>query len=119
MDCKDCLYYELCKNFKDNICQGCNDRHNEYVINKDGMCDRFKDRNRFVELPCKVGVKVYDVFPGEIIEYTVESFVINKSPYFYVKELSYQFKFEEIGKTVFLTREVAEEVLKEREQNDK
>lgn len=51
--CKKCLHYEVCKDFKHNICQSCNDRHNEYRINENGICDFFK--------PCKIG----DIENGE------------------------------------------------------
>lgn len=49
--CKDCLHVEACKNL--------------YEIHGDGLssdshaCKYFKDRARFVELPCKVGDMVY------------------------------------------------------------
>ncbi len=37
--CKECLHKDVCQDFKRNICQNCNDRHNKYRINKDGACD--------------------------------------------------------------------------------
>ena len=41
--CKDCMHEEVCNIFLDCL--------NEYDAEK---CVYFKDRNRFVELPCKV-----------------------------------------------------------------
>lgn len=43
--CKDCLSYEVCKN--------------RDVFGDMPICEHFKDRTRFVELPCKVGSEVY------------------------------------------------------------
>lgn len=44
--CKDCLHVEMCK---DHLCHG---------FTADG-CQHFKDRSRFVELPCKPLDTVY------------------------------------------------------------
>ena len=59
MTCKDCLYYEVCINFRNNICITDQERFEEYVINSDGLCDRFKNKADFVEVVrCKdCGVK--------------------------------------------------------------
>ena len=48
--CKDCMHEEVCNIFLDCL--------NEYDAEK---CVYFKDRNRFVELPCKVGDTVYEL----------------------------------------------------------
>ena len=90
-------------------------------------CDHFQDRSRFVELPCKVGDKVYVIedIAGEakIIQDVVETIGIG----YYADGINiYQFDgiktdgyFSDFGKTVFLTREEAEQALnlKERENN--
>lgn len=66
------------------------------------ICDDFKDRSKFVELPCKVGDTVYivgDKFPAEI-----EGIRITNDG---------EFQTADIGKIVFLTKEEAEKVIKE------
>ena len=47
MTCKDCIHYEAC-DFHFNL--------KEYPPDN---CTLFKDKSRFIELPCKVGTKVY------------------------------------------------------------
>lgn len=88
-------------------------------------CKNFKDRSRFVELPCKVGDTVYVVenIAGEnkIIQDSVETIGIG----YYADGIEiYQFDgiktdgyFSDFGKTVFLTKEAAEQALKECEEN--
>ena len=46
--CKDCLHYEVCSAEKSCL--------PDYV-----NCKYFKDRNRFVELPCKLGERFYTI----------------------------------------------------------
>ena len=71
-------------------------------------CDHFQDRSRFVELPCKVGEKIfYFDTKGRIHDSTVTQLIYGASGFLIG---GYQ-----IGKTVFLTREAAEQSLKERE----
>ena len=88
------------------LCRGCDlDRLEELAeADKDG---------RVVVLPCKIGDKLYRVFAGEIFEHRVGS----------MKYFAIQGKWDietypfcprvesSIGKTVFLTREEATEVL--------
>lgn len=99
--CKDCL----CGNV-------CIDR---YVCGDRPACEHFKDRTRFVELPCKIGDTVYVIENNEIIEDFVDQIGIG---YYCDGENIYQMDgiktdwyFSDIGKTVFLTREEAERVL--------
>ena len=114
MCCKDCLYAEVCPGFE--VTQ----------IN----CDKFKDRQKFVELPCKVGDMVYtNVVMWSWYRYMREedkpyegkvAFIgLNTERGFMNVLLSerhmLQFDFTEIGNTVFFTREAAEKALKEDE----
>lgn len=47
MTCKDCIHYEICKiSHPISVCM-------------DGVCSFYKDKARFIELPCKVGDMVY------------------------------------------------------------
>lgn len=115
MTCNDCLHVKICQ--KTRIMNPAD--------NYAPKCDDFKDRSRFVELPCKIGDTVY-VLKGEHIEfaYVIAIYLDSSGGMFDLKifkKIAINFyiskynTFENIGKTVFLTREQAERALKERE----
>lgn len=128
---ENCIYFELCQFFDGKYYSPCD-------------CNFFKDRSRFVELPCKVGDTVWfiltDLDDISLKDYTVTAgrCAINNGDI--VTEIGtsgfwYQAiyndgrtktfnpsnddfcEWDEFGKTVFLTREEAEQALKEREEN--
>lgn len=49
MNCKDCSGYDFCPDYKKA----------NFNENVEVLCDKFKDKARFIELPCKVGDRVY------------------------------------------------------------
>ena len=119
--CKDCMHEEVCSIFSSDL-------------NEDGAekCVCFKDRNRFVELPCKVGDTMYILTndsPTGIEESQVKKIELIKMqsktkirltvPCVYDDWGSAQWEIgvNDFGKTAFLTREEAEKALKERENN--
>lgn len=118
--CKDCVHVEACNGILNGF-----DIDIEFFGEQVSVCKNFKDRSRFVELPCKVGDTVYVIedIAGEwkIIKDHIETIGIG----YYADGVSlYQFDgikidgyFEDFGKTVFLTREEAEQALKEREND--
>lgn len=80
-----------------------------------------KETKKFkIELPCQVGDIVYCLyqFPQEetkIIELEIDTFEIHKSYILikgYIGEHCFTYLVSEIGKTVFLTKEEAEQALK-------
>ena len=105
----------------------------ENILGDDYDLDRLKelveaDRDgRCVVLPCKIGDTVYDILMGKITEKTIISipFLMSKS----VNHLCLQainnrdalttIETENLGKTVFLTREEAEAALEEMKERDK
>ena len=111
-NCKDCINYDVCSTHGANC-----DRNSDY-------CPMYKDRNKFVELPCKVGDKVYhiqsvfddstlkskNVIKPRIIDFVSTSSFLTESRGLIISE-------KDFNKTVFLTREEAEKALKERENN--
>ena len=123
--CKDCVHVEVCKNI--------------YEIHGDGLseeshgCEHFKDRSRFVELPCKVGDSVYldnlhikyadvigiyiDAFGG-VFDLRIYTNIQLANGFGYEYFISKDYTFEDIGKRIFLTKEEAEQALKEREENE-
>ena len=126
--CKDCLHVEVCRRYTNDLAKlhgiPLKLKEVEHLLECDD-CEDFKDRSRFVELPCKVGDTVYVIesIAGEekIIQDHVETIGIG----YYADGVElYQFDgiktdgyFSDFGKTVFLTREEAEQALKEREEN--
>lgn len=116
--CKDCLHISICPNL-----------NHETIADK---CPDFKDRSRFVELPCKVGDTVYRIDKGGyypkyepfVQELTVTE-ISWKHEKYGTKDLGFaiiangiRYKFSSIGKTVFLTREEAEAELARRTANE-
>lgn len=115
--CSNCIHFELC--FDDNITQ----------FNNGGaeQCTYFKDRSKFVDLPCKVGDTVYRV--GEFVE-GVKEFKIHHFRIFNDRVSAFSdpwdgevCKIHQIGKIIkelydwngyFLTKEEAEKALEER-----
>ena len=70
-----------------------------------------------VELPCKVGDTVYYPFAGKVLERQIVCFVYRNGATitFFDECLTESCEITDFGKTVFLTREEAEQALRERE----
>lgn len=114
MTCKDCIHYDVC-------CK--------YMAIPNHLCKDFKDKSKYIELPCKVGEKIYAHCKtvNQIIPYEIEDIHIdrNKTRYFatafdvyyneYLDEM--EFTEDDIGQTIFLTKEEAEAKLKELNKN--
>ncbi|MBQ8567305.1 MAG: hypothetical protein IJ445_06975 [Clostridia bacterium] len=125
MTCNKCIHYDVCDKQKIT----------NRTISK-SVCKHFKDKSLFVELPCKVGGTVYrivklcngetKIVEGEVLEFTITHEHHNRKDeyrfYFWAKgeeiahrQYSLWCYFTDFGKTVFLTKEEAEEKLKELE----
>lgn len=132
MTCKDCVHYDVCKGW----CSGIDEYINPQGTENQEPCKHFKDKSRFVELPCKVGDVVYAIFytgtPSQpsIYKSKVNEIVIvdSSEPYynqpFIVLDIwlcdtlircKTSLGISDFNKTVFLTREEAEKALKERD----
>ena len=122
MTCKDCIHYEICNrwdNWNDEFyADGNSDRCHDY--------SRFKDKSLFIELPCKVGDVVYviknnKICAKDIVYYNkIHSRVAEQNEEYWhcvdkdrISINVITFYPENIGKTVFLTKEEAEAKLKE------
>lgn len=128
MTCKDCFHYDVCeenlKYIKERFLKGFQFGETQYTDGE--LCNLFKDKSRFIELLCNVGDTVYEFYKpvNQIIPYEIEDVHIDKEQtrYFatafdidynkYLDEID--FNEDEIGKTVFLTKEEAEKALKEK-----
>ena len=127
MTCKDCIHYDLCRSCS-RIQLGWHGNSVHYVENMEEICKDFKDRSRFVELPCKVGDKVYfnnvhlryarviaiyiDA-SGGMFDLDITTNIATATGYEHF--INKDYTFEDIGRRLFLTREEAEQALKERE----
>ena len=114
MTCKDCIHYEACH---DMYYEEHATRHfDPEKHNAEKECGYFKDRSQFVELPIKPSEKVfYFDTEGRIYETTVTQLVYGASGFLIDSDV--MFNSNLIGKRFFLTREAAEQALKERENN--
>ena len=132
MTCKDCIHYDVCIQKKDM----------EKSIEKTQMpCTNFIDISRFIELPCKVGDKVYRINDdNQLDELKVEYGYIDKDgairfratcahsmvcnggfededgiPCIMPNEVcSCIYNASEVGRSIFATKKEAEKALKER-----
>ena len=117
MTCKDCINYDVCSTQSVNC-----DRANH--------CSMFKNKVQYIKLPCKVGGTMYTNFSvvGDYLRKKDKPYAlkivfigINESDDFgggfvhaeFKNGQMWQFKFSDINKTIFLTRESAEEALRE------
>ena len=117
--CKECVHNNIC-----NIKQRYN--HPKYALQHiEKYCEHFKDRSRFVELPCKVGNRLYVLFPENkyIAEYVVTAFWVEEAgtiirivdTRFFTASILFT---RDIGTKAFLTKEEAEQALAKQNQPD-
>ena len=110
--CKECVHV--------GVCSYAQNSNNEFE-----HCANFKDRSRFVELPCKDGEYVY------VIEPLCDSMAFHTIKHRKIKHIEPQARIQFAGggwilnflsafnRYVFRTYEEAEQALKEREENEK
>lgn len=134
---KDCIHYEACKYIYYPM--STYDEEAKAFDESDSCdgCQFYSDKSRFVELPCKVGDKLFILYDDDYGEYECSEFCIGglqelrvfakcgisgyqniqECPEYYCGQpfCSTSFISQDFGKTVFLTREEAEKALKERE----
>lgn len=113
--CGDCIHYDVCMDYttlKES-------KFAQHFEGSDVLCDHFKDKSRYIELPCIVGDKVYCVQPffdhnrkkyKRVIKPKVVDFVFTLP--FLAESKGEILREKDFGKTVFLTKEEAEQALK-------
>ena len=125
MICKDCICCEHCINIP------------YYPMTAESeACGDFKHKDRFVELPCKVGDTVWELSKCDDGVYRIFPMMIalidvygafrwdrreqpNVWNIYATSDYTYMYKkFSDIGETLFLTRAEAEQALAERQAND-
>jgi len=123
--CKDCVHVEVCREYVMGLAAArgveLDATDIEQVLVSDD-CENFKDRSRFVELPCKAGDTVYYIanINGED---KINSAIVDEVAIYKSGTIGYDcgvgeigFSSKSIGKRVFLTQAEAEQALKEREK---
>lgn len=106
MTCKDCIHYEVC----------CD----EYELAHAENCNNFKDKSKYIELPCKVGDRIYRPVIDYIREETVMLIIqrIFKDELVVTLHTDYStYDLKEIGDLYFFTKSEAEQKLKELKEN--
>ena len=124
---KHCLHWEVCKLTPPEYATA-----KYYTFcNCAEKCECFKDKSKYIELPCKVGDTVYRIQdPWGMSALSVAGIHLfwNKMPtrvkrHNYIVGLheslniSVRLPLKEFGKTVFLTKSEAEQKLKELKEN--
>lgn len=122
MTCKDCIHYDVCK-----------DETGIQITTE--LCSDFKDKARFIELPCKIGDTLYVYEPGfdrvqevKVSEITYKitykgclktsGYVTVFAGYNKQDNLSgfHEYSFGRFGTTIFTSRSRAEKAFKLKEQ---
>lgn len=114
--CRDCIYVDIC----------------DYTAGTtETACGHFKDSSKFVELPCKVDDEFYVLCEkSTIFKYTVSHIkvflcsvsICNVDITLLCREQKHSFTISKdvfisaLGKTIFFTREAAEQALKLKER---
>ncbi len=111
MTCKDCIHNEKCA-----LIWFC-----EFFGASAGICDRFQDKSKIIELPCKIGDKIYAILgdgtpPSCVEEGKVFKITLTRDGAVWLSASAFDGfeinrRIDDIGKTVFLTREEAEKAL--------
>lgn len=122
--CKDCAHYKICKNFDAD--------YSEYYIKTvffDGcdvtdVCEDFSDSSEYIKPPIKIGQKVWYIKGGyrnppykrpcEAIVSEISQKVIRGVPTWGFIARGMRYKFDSIGKTVFLSYEDAAKSLEDK-----
>ena len=112
MTCKDCVHYELCKMYARF---GVTD----LPYNDETICDHFKNKANVIELPCELGSEIYMLVTRHTksFEWENKKMILQNNQHTFIKKTTFTksnlFKvIDDFGKTVFLTKEEAEQKLK-------
>lgn len=132
--CAECVHVDVCHEFVKELAaaRGLKLGSVEEIsaILQSDDCEQFKDRSRFVELPCKVGdtvyfnnvhlryakvIAIYIDASGGMFDLDIATNIETVAGYEHF--INKDYTFEDIGKRLFLTKESAEQAVKEREEN--
>lgn len=113
MTCKDCLHADVCYMVE----------HYGVDLTEDGQeydCNQFKDKSRFVELPCKIGDTVWCIRNFHGHKHPQEGIV---SEMLFTKEMKLLIRVKYVGcghwgEKIFPTREAAEAAINKKEKEN-
>ena len=120
-------FFELCEDTRtcNKICEENEECTDECVIqkaiNKLGEYEDLDEQLLLAKFPCKVGDTVYRPVPNLYRTYTesvVKEINITDGGIYFKTDKGISWKIDKIGKTVFLTRQEAEQVLKKMESEE-
>lgn len=119
------------------VCMGCIEKSNcraecdaiDDCLRKLAEYETAEEEGRVVVLPCKVGQDLFGIYNRTIIDGYADGYLLEKTSvhsdadhWIWLQDKNsknyWKVSFDEIGKTVFLTREEAEKALKEMEGNN-
>lgn len=128
--CKECVHVEVCRYYTNELAKAngipLKLEEVELLLECDD-CENFKDRSRFVELPCKVGTTVYTVsLKHGVVPWGVYAICSTVNEWDAAPKItllarskkidkSAKFSANAVRSSVFFTRKEAEQALKERE----
>lgn len=106
MTCKNCICFAACKKLG----------HAVENTSAPSTCSAFKDKDSFLELPCKLGTKVFRVL---YINTADDEYYCHFSKEWVIRQGNFNLEdIEDFGKTVFLTKEEADTVLRTKEKEN-
>ena len=113
---KDCIHYEACKDIYYPM--STYDEEAKAFDESDSCdgCQFYSDKSRFIELPCKVGTKVWILRKDRVPD---DDYRMSFHDEWMPCEVSFQLSMiNQIGKTVFFTCYEAEKALERSKGND-
>ena len=85
------------------------------IINKLAEYEDLEEQGLLLKLPCKVGDKIYHIEDGNIYEFKTTFIEVRRENGEYIFCIAFMdYKAEDFGKIVFLTKEEAEEALRKK-----
>lgn len=77
MTCKDCMHYDACLS-RISFMMDYDDINDMFIKDIEKRCNQFKDKSKYIELPCKVGDTVYvlDYEDDNAVDYSGYIFIM-------------------------------------------
>ena len=111
--CKDCIHDKVCSEYFHAFWGHTANKHSDLINADPKDCPYFKDRSRFVELPCKIGDAIFCTTMGKIYQGIVGRIELDNEGFAIITTDGYCFD----SSICYHTQEEAEQALKEREEN--
>ena len=120
MTCKDCIHYDVCSKLCTGIDMNLFMKDDNTTASE--SCTDFKDKSKIIDLPCKVGDKLYDIsellmpqcYSPEMYIFNADDICISKDNRDFIFTIDgNDYRYEDFGKSVFFSNEEAFAKLKE------